>query len=168
MAGGAVIPLAAVRSRKDWKVLVVVIAKIAFPSGGMAVVAIGAIEHVAAYAAVLFIHFSLSMLMALHTGKYFAVIRLYVAGAAIIPLVVVFAAENREKLVVMVAKIGLLPGGVATVAIGAIKYITGDALVFRIHFGLSMLMALHTGKGTAVIGVDMARLAIAPGVFVLP
>lgn len=83
------LPAVAMGTRIDREKLGIVVAKLAFLAGRVALQTIGAVEHVARDAIMLWIHAHLFMFMAGNAREDIAIARVGVAGHAIIPPIIV-------------------------------------------------------------------------------
>ncbi len=163
MALKAVIPCAGVRTCEDWEKLSVVVSELALLTGWMANEAFAALPTVAGNAVMFQIHFSLPVLVALDAGEVFAVGRIAMARKAVVPCAGVRAREDGEELNVVVPELALFASRVTDKALVALPTVTGNAIVFQIHFTLPVLVTFDAGEVFAVGRIAMARKAIIPG-----
>ncbi len=167
MARKAIIPGTGVRACEDGKELSVMVPELALLTSGVANEALVALPTETGNAVVLQIHFSLPVLVALDAGEVLAVGGVRMARKAIIPGTGVRACEDWEELGVVVSELAFLTSGVTYEAFAALPTVAGNAVMFQIHFGLPVLVALDAGEVFAVGRIGMACKAVIPFVGML-
>lgn len=126
----------------------------------MATITSVAVIGVALLTTVFVVHLGLIVIMTVEAVEHRAVGRVGVTGGAIIPLIVVCPAEDREKLCVMINELPFETGRMTIVAGGAGVCVARHIAVDTICFGAAM--TVETVENLAVIGHSVAIGAVRP------
>ncbi len=166
VADAACVPFVVVLAAVNRKVQGIVFAELAFFPARVAGEAVGAVVHIAVDAGVLVIGLCLSVRVTIDAGEFLAIAGHGVALGTVLPLVVMCAGVNREKLRVVIRELAALAGGVAGQAVGAVEDIAGHALVKGIGFVPGVRVAIYTGEQLFVRGHGVAFGTVLPLVVV--
>lgn len=129
----------------------------------MTIIAGATVVNVAVHFTKVFIvHFGSAMRVAFKAGECFSVSRLKMAGGAFIPFVIVYARENWEIEIVVVHKIAFLAIRMAKMTLCTVVGISLNPGMPWIHFRLTMLMTICTGKLFSICRIRVAVEACLP------
>ena len=122
------------------------VSKLTRLSGWMAEITVLAVIGITAHGTMNVIGISLIVGVAFKTAEIFPVVRINMAGIAIIPFVIVHSREDGEKLGVMISEIFSFAGRMAKITIGRIIGIPGNTTMIIVRLRLIMFMAGQTAE----------------------